>query len=71
MKNLYSRLKPETKIKIDKRSENLPITQEIVVATLKEKSNWLDLTILECDHITSIVEGRMFSSMGQISTLFN
>jgi len=71
MESLYSRLKPSVKEVVDTQNNSIPITQRMAIVALKEKTNWLDLTLLDCSNIIAITDDAMHTTVSQISTLFN
>jgi hypothetical protein len=70
-KNLLNKLKEQYKIKFDSLNEMAPISQEMALKTLTNKTSLYDLTLLECHGLCFILlDGTSFNYMSQIYKLF-
>ena len=68
---LYERLKDEHRKELHKDTD-LEITQSLAIKALKEKKYVYDLTLVECDHILTIVKNKAFTCISEILyELFN
>tara|TARA_R110002049_G_C9092101_1_gene556388 strand:+ start:932 stop:1159 length:228 start_codon:yes stop_codon:yes gene_type:complete len=69
--NLFESLKDQYKIKFDTLNEKNPISQEIALKTLTNKTSLYDLTLLECYGLCFILlDESSFINMDQINKLF-
>tara|TARA_R110002020_G_scaffold197161_1_gene398204 strand:+ start:319 stop:531 length:213 start_codon:yes stop_codon:yes gene_type:complete len=67
---LYGRLKDEYKTELHKDTE-FEITQSLAIKALNEKKYITELTLMECDHILTIVKNKSISYTSEIYELFN
>jgi len=71
MKTLFERLSSKHQASFKTESVNFKISQSIAKTALQGKTNWLDLTICECDTVSVVLTGKCFRETSQMAELFN